>query len=250
MSLNWIGLDQMRFGGSTPMSRKSEPTGFSSSMIVSIGFAEEPVSPASSTSGAPLSTSTTSNLPLGRGPSARGESAPAAGGSTSRAITAAWLCAISCAKVSDTAEQNGQASTRTGRPRRAASRIATAMRQRRNFTMPGILPESPSTRPTRHGAAHALSPDARYGHPCPSLARWRLRSRHPAFADQSAKADRCPANADSQGMGSPGPPRILKNADGVRVNRSRFERVDGSLGRSASGQRGLLWLRARGLQGS
>ena len=43
-------------------------------------------------------TSTTSNFPLGSGPSDRGDSDPAAGGSTSRAITAAWLCAISCAR--------------------------------------------------------------------------------------------------------------------------------------------------------
>jgi hypothetical protein len=46
---------------------------------------------------------------LGSGPSARGESDAAAGGSTKRAITATWLWAISCAKVSETAEQNGHA---------------------------------------------------------------------------------------------------------------------------------------------
>ena len=122
------------------MSRKSDPTGFSSSMIVSIGLPSAPSSPASSTSGAPLSTSTTANFPFGSGPSARGESEPAAGGSTSLAITAAWLCAISCAKVSDTAEQNGQAWARGIWPTRVAASTTIAMRKRSDLCMPVILP--------------------------------------------------------------------------------------------------------------
>jgi hypothetical protein len=77
------------------MSRKSVPTGFSSSMIVSIGVASPPVRPASATRSPPLSTSTTSNFPLGSGPSAVGASNAAGGDSISLAITAAWLCAIS-----------------------------------------------------------------------------------------------------------------------------------------------------------
>ena len=109
------------------MSRKSVPTGFSSSRIVSIGVPSVAECPASATKSAPLSTSTTANLPLGNGPSARGDRAPAGGGSTSRTIAAAWLCAISCAKVSDTAEQNGQASTcracPTSMPKPSMSRI-------------------------------------------------------------------------------------------------------------------------------
>jgi hypothetical protein len=53
-------------------------------------------------------------LPFGSGPSAVGKRAEAVGGSTSLAITAASLCAISCAKVSDTAEQNGHARATVG----------------------------------------------------------------------------------------------------------------------------------------
>ena len=94
-SLARTGLDQMRFGGSTPMSKKSVPTGFSSSMIVSIGVVSPPVRPASATRSPPLSTSTTANFPLGSGPSAVGASNAAGGDSISLAITAAWLCAIS-----------------------------------------------------------------------------------------------------------------------------------------------------------
>ena len=99
------------------------PTGFSSSMIVSIGLGSAAVRPASATRSAPLITSTTSNVPLGSGPSARGDRALAGGGSMSLAITAAWLCAISCANVSDTAEQNGQA---RAEPESAATVATTA----------------------------------------------------------------------------------------------------------------------------
>ena len=59
---------------------------------------------------------------MGSGPSARGVRAPAGGGSTSRAMTAAWLCSISWAKVSETAEQKGQA-----RAGRAAAPATTTM---------------------------------------------------------------------------------------------------------------------------
>jgi hypothetical protein len=72
-----------------------------------------------------LSTSTTANFPFGSGPSAVGASVAAGGDSTSRAITAAWLCAISCAKVSETAEQNGQA-TAEAAPATVTSRITNA----------------------------------------------------------------------------------------------------------------------------
>ena len=44
----------------------------------------------------------------------------------SRTIAAVWLCAISCAKVSDTAEQNGQAVARCVCPTSIASAIAVA----------------------------------------------------------------------------------------------------------------------------
>jgi len=58
--------------------------------------------------------------------------ADAGGGSTSRAITAAWLCAISCAKVSDTAEQNGQATAEAD----AARATSAATHPSRRFLMP------------------------------------------------------------------------------------------------------------------
>jgi hypothetical protein len=58
---------------------------------------------------------------------------PAGGGSVSRTIAAAWLCAISCAKVSETAEQNGQASTCRACPANTPMQIRTAIHGRKHM---------------------------------------------------------------------------------------------------------------------
>ena len=76
------------------MSKNSVPTGLSSSRMVSSRRASGPSSPAASTAAAPLSTSTTSNFPLGSGPSAVGASNAAGGDSISLAILAALLPAL------------------------------------------------------------------------------------------------------------------------------------------------------------
>ena len=54
--------------------------------------------------------------------------------------------------------------------------------------------------PNGLGAAHTLSPDARYGHPCPPLSRRCLRSRPPGFAGHLRRLE---------GMGSPSPSSTL-----------------------------------------
>ena len=51
-------------------------------------------------------------------------------------MTATWLCAISCEKVNDTAEQNGHADTTAGRPARSTARTAT--RSQRSDTNRGL----------------------------------------------------------------------------------------------------------------
>ena len=65
-----------------------------------------------------------------------------------------------------------------------------------------VLRDPPSATSCEGRVCPAPSPDARSGI-LPPLARHRLRSRHPAFDDQSAQADRCPAYAGSRGVGSP-----------------------------------------------
>ena len=112
------------------------PAGLTSSMIVSIWRTPSTSSnSAPSSRSPPLSASTTTNRPLGSGPSDRGDSDAEVGGSTSRAITATWLWAISCENVSDTAEQNGHADAAGILPAKSTAkstaRRATTRRERR-----------------------------------------------------------------------------------------------------------------------
>ncbi|NCY03484.1 MAG: hypothetical protein EBX36_11405, partial [Planctomycetia bacterium] len=67
------------------------------------------------------------------------DSAPAGGGSTSLTITAAWLWAISWAKVSETAEQNGHAGTCRAWPASIPIPIRAAIQERKGVVLMGAF---------------------------------------------------------------------------------------------------------------